>query len=274
MKITVSCRVGTECSRMVNAAAFYSVSRQPGIKMGSTSTVEATESLLKRRHACTDAWMTIHLYRDINNLVSLTGKCKVYATYKSIQSSHWTFSKRFGSFSMPPQSHSHLRWASFESNRYNKITASHGLSKGMPRNSISCRGKVPSMTRRPSTWIIIQHWAPRPRHFLHTNRMQVRSKHSWRVLKWRTATAADLFTREIIDFSVPISSKFCFAFHAMNWLFNTYTPVVAPITPPKSFSLHYSCCWRTGLAMWQADGMALHQASLPSTPPELKKKEC
>lgn len=161
-----------------------------------------------------------------------------------------------------------------ESNRYNKITASHGLSKGMPRNSISCRGKVPSMTRRPSTWIIIQHWAPRPRHFLHTSHMQVRSKHSWRILKWRTATAADLFTREIIDFSVPISSKFCFAFHAMNWLFNTYTPVVAPTTPPKSFSLHYSCCWRTGLAMWQADGMALHQASLPSTPPELKKKEC
>lgn len=57
----------------------------------------------------------------------------------------------------------------------------------------------------------------------------------------------------------------------MNTLFNRYTPVMAPLIHPQSLSLHHLCCWRTGLAMWQADGMALHQASLCSTPPKLKE---
>lgn len=59
----------------------------------------------------------------------------------------------------------------------------------------------------------------------------------------------------------------------MNTLFNRYTPVMAPLIHPQPLCLHHLCCWRTGLAMWQADGMALHQASLCSTPPKLKR-EC
>lgn len=48
-------------------------------------------------------------------------------------------------------------------------------------------------------------------------------------------------------------------------------PCRAPISPTASCSLHHSCCSNYGHTMWQADGMALHQAFLACTPSKIKK---